>query len=53
MRGGDALGIIIPDTGAQPAAPHFAKKNTNYSKWTSGGIGSIGIKESREQRSKE
>ena len=50
----DGLAIIIPDPGAQPTAPHFAKKDTNYSKWgASGGIGSIGIKESRHQGIKE
>ena len=36
--------------GALPAAPHFANKDTNYRKWeTLGDIGSIRIKESRNQ----
>ena len=46
--------IILPGRGALPAAPHFANKDTNYSKWeTLGDIGSIRIKESRNQRIEE
>ncbi len=53
-EGGEGLGITLPGGVALPAAPHFANKDTNYSKWeTLGDIGSIRIKESRNQRIEE